>query len=220
VADTFNFTEEVDVVGTQNAVDGAQSTVQILGFKNTAQNVSEQGIATVNTVMVGSQNTATNTGLSGTNAYQELFGHLNNLHDCSRCLAVGANVNESTSDTMGIGMAATPEIIVQAGSVNITAWPVTQIQAKIFTGCTVVSGTYNECTTATQTWTKPFADANYALVCMAQGTTLDSGLKESYIIYEDLAFPKTATQFRILEQNNRGSTPISAVQISCTGTHP
>jgi len=119
VEDTNNQSNQVEIVGENNDVNGSLSTVQILGFKNSAVNVSVQGINTVNTVLVGSANTATHTGASGINAYQELFGHQISLSNCRNCLAIGSNVSVSSDNTMGIGMSASPEIVITAGNVKI-----------------------------------------------------------------------------------------------------
>jgi len=133
----------------------------------------------------------------------------------------GLTANTVTVDSLTVGGC------VQAGALGILTTPsanpcfnssgVTQLEAKIFTGCTVPAGTYNECVSATQTWTTPFADANYALVCTAFGTNTDSGSKESYIVYWNT---KTANDFTVRIQNNRGGTVVDAVEIDCNAMHP
>lgn len=117
INDTLNVSMEIEIVGENNAVDGSVSTVQILGFNNTAHNVSTANTNTVNTTLVGSTNTATNTGASLSNAYQGIFGALNALSNCSACWIVGQGVSLSASNEMDIGMAATAALkIVPNGS--------------------------------------------------------------------------------------------------------
>lgn len=106
--DDLNLTEQAMALGFGNDIDGANSTAQTLGLSNILHNVSING---GNTVVVGGVNAATNLGTVGTQ-YQEVFGHSNNLNNCSDCIAIGANVNEATNHEMGIGMAAIPALKV------------------------------------------------------------------------------------------------------------
>jgi len=116
--DTLNLTEQAMSLGFNNDINGANSTAQTLGIFNILHNVS---INNGNTVIVGSQNAATNLGALAGLTYQDTYGHQTNLHDCSDCIAIGANVNESTDHTMGIGMSSAPEIVVIAGHVALAA---------------------------------------------------------------------------------------------------
>jgi len=106
-------------------------------------------------------------------------------------------------------------IVVDASGncVDSGSAPSSAIQAVTVTGCTVGAGTYNECTvTSGAVWSPAFASNAYKLVCTANGTTNSGGSKQSYIIYET---SKSTTGFTLTMQNNRGSTPISAVPIDC-----
>jgi len=113
VFNTLGQTAEVEIVGEQNEVNGAQSTVQVLGFLNVVHNGSQQATG-VNTTVVGSGNTVTTVGAAGTPAYQGIFGGLDTLTNCSSCWIVGENVSNSTSSTLAVGMAAsaTPAFII------------------------------------------------------------------------------------------------------------
>jgi hypothetical protein len=214
MSDNFLFGEN-NLVSCGTASTAAPTHTTILGNFDTIASTTQQ-IANVS--MLG--NTLTATQSSGSNISDiGLIGKNLTATNCSDCYGIGENFSFSANNTLSLGMSATPEIVVTAGSVAIGAWPVTKMESINFTGCTAGAGTYTECTKLV-TWGSAFADANYSLVCMAHGTTNDSGSKESYIIYEDLATPKTASQFTLLMQNNRGSTPISAVTVSCIGVHP
>lgn len=116
VKDTLALTDQAVLVGDANEVDGSISTVQILGFKNVAHNVSAQNSATVNTTLVGSAIAATNTGATGSPAYQGAFGATLTLSNCTGCWIVGQGVTNSTNNTLAIGMSAsaTPALIIAA----------------------------------------------------------------------------------------------------------
>jgi len=112
VTSTLGTTQEVDIVGKGNAVDGSKSTVQIIGAYNTAHQVSDQLTTTVNQTIAGSDNLVENTGALGVTAFEEVFGHQIHQHNCSNCITLGSNIDQSTSNQLAIGMATTPALLV------------------------------------------------------------------------------------------------------------
>ena len=120
VEDTLASTAEAEIVGKNNDVNGSISTVQILGYLNRAENVSYEHTLGINGLVVGSENTIENTGGLTVQDFSTILGHLNYLHDCADCLAVGGNVEEATNHEMGIGMSRIPELKVTSGNVERT----------------------------------------------------------------------------------------------------
>jgi len=153
--------------------------------------------------------------------------------------STGAAIVEVTNDTKlgfytatpivkptvsGSDIAALGSLLTKLASLGLITNSTTtssnyKVQFLTFASCTIVAGTYNECVTTAKTWPTAFSDATYGMSCTAQGTPTDGGNKESYIVYEDTATPKTATQFVVRVQNNRGTTQVDAVNISCIGVH-
>ena len=110
VENSLSNVDDVEIVGNNNDVNGAPSTVQIFGHLNQAINVSFDNPLDVNQTIVGGQNLAMNTGGGSYSDYFETFGHENYLHDCWDCIAIGAGVEVATNNMMGIGESRVPEL--------------------------------------------------------------------------------------------------------------
>lgn len=228
ITDVLNLSQEIEIVGEQNVVNGAVSTLQILGWGNTANNVSVAGVDNVNQTIVGSVNLVENTG-NAAPSYQEVFGHLNHQHDCNNCIVVGANIEQSTSNRLDIGMSSAAELLITAGVFNVTAWPVSKIIAFTFcavgctltgTPCTAGNNTADDCTnTINFSSLGTFVDTNYVATCGGVGPNDAShGAGQLGRVTLPGVIQKN-TGSVIVETATQGATFVNWTEIDCTLVH-
>lgn len=100
----------------------------------------------------------------------------------------------------------------------------TQIKALSVSGATICTppsaNTYDACSFTTS-WTVPFPDNNYFVVCWAQDANANTGVaanNDTNNVYGDPT-GQTASQIKIIVQNNRGAAQKPA-RIDCIGIHP
>lgn len=224
IEDTLNGVDIVDITGSNNDVNGALTTAQILGYHNTLDNVSTG----VDTTVVGAFNT-----LSGvaTATYSLASGFNMQISNCDACYAYGQNVHLSTSNTLAIGMSTAPEILVTPGKVNVTAWPVSQEQTISIcasgctitqTPCSITSGASYDVCNNTITWPNSFADANYTVTCTGQVSTAHASAGNGSTNYSLTTFVQlsslSSTQFTVVTQNQRTNNA-GFDRLDCTGIH-
>ena len=139
VEDTVNPTREIEITGGYNDVDGSISTLQMNGYLLRANNVSYDNTLTVNGYLAGSQNSIVHTGGLTLQDFSDAFGHLDYVHDCADCTAMGMGVEESTNHEFGIGASRIPELKITSGNVERT--PLTLGLPAPIGNSYVVSGT-------------------------------------------------------------------------------
>jgi hypothetical protein len=117
VRNDLNAIDQSDIVGSENLVDGASSTIQILGFDNTGYNVTPA--LTGDAFIVGAENNMTAAPFNNL-TYGGVFGAKIVEQNCSDCFAVGENVVSITNNSVVIGVEGAPELTVTPGNVKRT----------------------------------------------------------------------------------------------------
>ncbi len=118
VEDLAGNVEEVEIVGEQNTVNGALSTVQILGLLNTATNVTPSSSTTSDATIVGVRNAISGAPTGTTTAAVAVGGGLS-ISNCADCFLFGRNGVTTSNNFLGLGLSATPELqVVTSGSLT------------------------------------------------------------------------------------------------------
>jgi hypothetical protein len=116
VEDLTNNVAEAQIVGAGNLVNGASSTVQVLGLDNTATNVTIP--VTGDATQVGWNNTMTGAPVTNNTFAIEVGSNLTET-SCSDCYLFGRNGTTSTDNFLGVGLSAVPEIQITTTSTQI-----------------------------------------------------------------------------------------------------